>query len=353
MAISIRDVAKRAGISTATVSRVMNGSDGVTESARAAVLRAARELNYVPHAAARALITGRTHTIAVLLPDMHGAFFSELIRELDQCAHAHGQSLLVASLHGRLAEAPKVFALIHGQVDGVILMAPFVDAEPRLAQLPFTVPTVLLNAPGPVNDAPSITIDNAGGAAQVARHFAALGYKEVVHIAGPADNYDAAERARGFHAAARRLGMSVQRDIRGNYSEEAGREAGAELAKRLRRPRAVFAANDNMAVGCLEALASAGIAVPNEIAVAGFDDIPIARFTTPPLTTVRPPVARQGLEAFEWLVAAIKRKSPTRVLASRPTQPLPTTLIVRGSTDPTALPSSARAASSRTRRPRG
>jgi len=331
----------------------MNDTDGVTESARAAVLHAARELNYVPHAAARALITGRTHTIAVLLPDVHGAFFSELIRELDQCAHAHGQRLLVASLHGRLAEAPKVFALLHGQVDGVILMAPFVDADRRLAQLPFTVPTVLLNAPGPVNGAPSITIDNAGGAAQVARHFAQFGYKDVVHLAGPLDNYDAAERARGFRAAARRLDMSVQRDIKGNYSEEAGREAGTELAKRVRRPRAIFAANDNMAVGCLEALASAGIAVPDEIAVAGFDDIPVARFTTPPLTTVRSPVARQGLEAFEWLVAAIKGKSHARVPTGPRIQPLPTALIVRGSTDPTAGVQSARAPSSRTGQPRG
>ena len=331
----------------------MNDSDGVTASARASVLQAARELNYVPHAAARALITGRTHTIAVLLPDMHGAFFSELIRELDQCAHAHGQSLLVASLHGRLTEAPKVFALIHGQVDGVILMVPFVDAERRLAQLPFTVPTVLLNAPGPVNGAPSITIDNAAGAAQVARHFAQLGYKDVVHIAGPTDNYDAAERARGFHAAARRHGISVQRDLKGNYSEEAGREAGAELAARVRRPRAVFAANDNMAVGCLEVLTSAGIAVPDDIAVAGFDDIPIARFTTPPLTTVRLPVARQGAQAFEWLVAAIERKGGTRVPASAPTQPLPTALIVRGSTDPSMRAATARAPSVRARRPGG
>jgi LacI family transcriptional regulator len=330
----------------------MNGADGVTRSAREAVLHAARELNYVPHAAARALSTGRTRTIAVLLPDMHGAFFSELIRELDQCAHAHGQSLLVASLHGRLAEAPKVFALIHGQVDGVILMAPFVDADRRLAELPFTVPTVLLNAPGPVGDAPAITVDNAGGASQVAQHFALLGYKDVVHIAGPADNFDAAERARGFHAAARSLGMRVQRDIRGNYSEEAGREAGAYLATRVRKPRAVFAANDNMAVGCLEALASAGVAVPDEIAVAGFDDIPTARFTTPPLTTVRPPVAQQGLEAFEWLVAAINRKGRARLPPSPGTQPLPTTLIVRRSTDPAAILPTVRAEASRTRQGR-
>lgn len=343
LAISIRDVAKLAGVSTATVSRVINGSDGVTGAAREAVLRAARELQYVPHAAARALSTGRTRTIAVLLPDMHGAFFSELIRELDQCAHAHGQSLLVASLHGRLTEVPKVFALIHGQVDGVILMAPFVDADRRLAQLPFTVPTVLLNAPDSVGDAPAITIDNAGGASQVAQHFAQLGYKDVVHIAGPADNFDAAERARGFHAAARRLGMTVQRDIKGNYSEEAGREAGTYLAGRGRRPRAVFAANDNMAVGCLEALAAAGVAVPDEVAVAGFDDIPIARFTTPPLTTVRPPVAQQGLEAFEWLVTAINRKGRTRIRPKPRTRPLPTTLIVRRSTDRAAVLPNARA----------
>ena len=332
LAISIRDVAKFAGVSTATVSRVMNSSGGVTESARQAVLRAARELNYVPHAAARALITGRTRTIAVLLPDMHGAFFSELIRELDQCAYAHGQSLLVASLHGRLAEAQKVIALIHGQVDGIILMAPFIDAQTSLAELPLTVPTVLLNAPGPLRGTPVITIDNAGGARQVAKHFAALGYKEVVHIAGPTDNFDAVERARGFHAAARQLGLVVERDIAGDYSEEAGRAAGLRIAKRAKLPRAIFAANDNMAVGCLEVLIGADINVPREIAVAGFDDIPIARFTAPPLTTVRPPVAQQGVEAFEWLVAAINRKEKSPLPPGPHAQALPTRLVVRGST---------------------
>ncbi len=334
MSTSIRDVATLAGVSTATVSRVMNGSHGVKDAARQAVLRAARQLNYVPHAAARALITGRTRTIAVLLPDMHGAFFSELIRELDQCAHAHGQSLLVASLHGSLDEVHKVVALIHGQVDGVILMAPFIDAPARLTDLILTVPTVLLNAPGPVLDNPVLTVDNAGGAHQVVRHFAALGYRDIVHIAGPSNNFDAAERARGFHAAARQLKLTVHRDIPGDYSESAGQHAGQRIAASAQRPRAVFAANDNMAVGCLEALTAAGVRVPDDIAVAGFDDIPIARFTSPPLTTVRPPVALQGVEAFEWLVKAIGRRDGTPLPPVPRAQPMPTDLIVRESTDP-------------------
>lgn len=333
MTTSIRDVAALAGVSTATVSRVMNGARGVTDSARHAVLRAARQLRYVPHAAARALITGRTRTIAVLLPDMHGAFFSELIRELDQCAHAHGQNLLVASLHGDLAEVKKVLALMYGQVDGVILMVPFIDATARLAELVLSVPTVLLNAPGPIQDNPVLTVDNAGGAVQVVRHFAELGYRDIVHIAGPADNFDAAERARGFHAAANQLKLVVHPDLAGDYTEQAGRRAGEQLAASKQRPRAVFAANDNMAIGCLEALAAADVRVPADVAVAGFDDIPIARFTSPPLTTVRPPVAEQGCEAFEWLLKAIGSKDGAALPAMPRTEPMATHLIVRGSTD--------------------
>ena len=314
----------------------MNGSSLVKSESREAVLRAAQELNYVPHAAARALITGRSRTIAVVLPDMHGEFFSELIRELDQCAHAHGQNLLVTSLHGNLAEVKQVLGLIHGQVDGVILMVPFNDARERLAPLLMTVPTVLLNAPGPVNGCPAVTMDNAGGARQVVRHFLSMGYRNMVHIAGPSGNFDASERARGFRAAVKEAGLPVHRDIPGDYSERAGYLAGQLIASRSKRPRAIFAANDNMAVGCLEALTEAGVRVPEDIAVAGFDDVPIVRFTQPPLTSVHPPIAQQGCEAFEWLVKAVNRKPGEPPPSGPRERPLPTTLIVRGSTDPRA-----------------
>lgn len=331
MSASIKDVAARAGVSIATVSRVMNASSLVKGKAREAVLRAARELNYVPHAAARALSTGRSHTIAVLLPDMHGAFFSELIRELDQSAHAHGQRLLVASLHGDLGETARVIGLIHGQVDGVILMAPFIDAPRRLADLPLTVPTVLLNAPEPIRGCPVLTVDNAGGARQVVEHFVSQGYRDIAHIEGPAGNFDAAERSRGFREAIEQAGLTVQRNIPGDYSEKAGYEAGKRIADSVRRPHAVFAANDNMAIGCLEALLEAGVRVPQDVAIAGFDDIPVARFTRPPLTTVRPPVAQQGTEAFEWLVRAINRKPDGTAPKEAAHPPLATSLIVRGS----------------------
>lgn len=326
--MSIKDVAALAGVSIATVSRVMNGSSLVKGEAREAVLRAARELNYVPHAAARALSTGRSHTIAVLLPDLHGAFFSELIRELDQSAHAHGQRLLVASLHGDLAEAKRVIGLIHGQVDGVILMAPFIDAQERLADLRLSVPTVLLNAPSSIQGYTVLTVDNAGGARQVVEHFLSQGYCEVIHIEGPPGNFDAAERSRGFREAIEEAGLTAQPNVPGDYSERAGYEAGKRIAGRKKRPRAIFAANDNMAIGCLEALTEAGLRVPQDVAIAGFDDIPVARFTRPPLTTVRPPVAQQGTEAFEWLVRAINRK-PSGSMPEHPR--LATTLVVRES----------------------
>jgi len=336
LSTSIRDVAVRAGVSIATVSRVMNGSSLVKREYREAVLRAARQLNYVPHAVARALITGRSRTMAVVLPDMHGEFFSELIHELDQCAHAHGQNLLVASLHGDLAEARRVLGLLHGQVDGVILMVPFNDAAERLATVPITVPTVLLNAPAPVNGCPTLTVDNAGGARQVVRHFVSMGYHTMVHIAGPSGNFDASERARGFRAAVAEAGLPVHRDIPGDYSERSGYLAGQLIVKCPKRPRAVFAANDNMAVGCLEALTEANVRVPEDIAVAGFDDVPIVRFTRPPLTSVRSPIAQQGIEAFEWLMKAVNRKPDEPPPAAPREQSVPTTLIVRGSTDPRA-----------------
>lgn len=314
----------------------MNGSSLVKVESREAVLRAAKKLSYVPNAAARALITGRSRTIAVVLPDMYGEFFSELIRQLDQCAHAHNQNLLVASLHGNPAEVRRVLGLIHGKVDGLILMVPFIDARARLAPLSMTVPTILLNAPGPVKGCPTLTIDNMGGARQVVRHFLSMGYRDMVHIAGPPGNFDATERARGFSAAVGEVGLPVRREIPGDYSERAGYLAGRLIASRSERPRAIFAANDKMAVGCLQALMETGVRVPEDIAVAGFDDIPIVRFTRPPLTSVRPPIAKQGCEAFEWLVKAINRK-PGAPPPPRPRErPLPTDLIIRGSTDPRA-----------------
>jgi LacI family transcriptional regulator len=336
LSASIRSVARLAGVSTATVSRVMNGSAVVKARVRDTVLRAARELKYVPHAGARALATGRTNTVGVLLPEVHGAFFSELIRELDQRAYTHGLRLLLGSLHGDMPEAERILRLTHGQLDGVILMAPFLDVPQHLADVVAGIPMVLLNAPRSIPGCPVFAVDNASGAREVVRHFVALGYRDIAHIAGQPDNLDALERARGFREGLEEAGLSAGPDIPGDYSEHSGYEAGKRIAALARRPRAIFAANDNMAVGCLAALAEAGIRIPEEVAVAGFDDIPLARITRPRLTTVRPPVAEQAARAFAWLLQAIERSPAETARQDCGTTRLATTLVVRASSDPGA-----------------
>lgn len=315
MAATIKDVALRARVSTASVSRVLNGSGAVTELTRQRVLRAAQHLRYTPHEAARSLITRRTRTIGVLLPDIHGEYFSELIRGIDRAARARGLHLLVSSSHGDAGEAALALRAMNGRVDGVLVMSPYLDAKSLDAALPPTLPAVLLNTPEEAGRAPAFVIDDFGGARAMVEHLRALGYERIAHIAGPDGNYESAERLRGFEAALGRTLASRALVVAGNFTEESGYQAGQQLAAAVPRPDAVFAANDMMAIGCLLALRDAGVRVPEDIALAGFDDIPIARYISPPLTTVRAQTTELGRQSLEALAQAIDNQdnpSPER-----------------------------------------
>ncbi|MEW6704136.1 MAG: LacI family DNA-binding transcriptional regulator [Pseudomonadota bacterium] len=326
---TIRDVARIAGVSVATVSRALNGHENVTPETKARILAVAKELRFAPSGAARSLITRRNQAIGAVLPDLHGEYFSELIRGIDLAARAHDLYLLVSSSHGDSKAAANALHAMRGRVDGLLVLWPGLDAEGLDADLSRDTPTVLINTHSRKTSLPSLAVDNHGGAMAMVQHLVSLGHKRIAFITGPDNNYEARERLRGSQEAAAEAGVQLQ-VIPGDFNEASGHAAGRRIAQQHERPTAVFAGNDMMAIGCLSALSEAGLRVPQDISLAGFDDIPIARYITPSLTTVRARIADLGQLALERLVAEIEGNTRQAVLR----QTLGVDLIVRHSTAP-------------------
>jgi LacI family transcriptional regulator len=282
----------------------MNGIEGVTEETRTKVLSAARMLRFVPHSGARALSTRRTNTIGLVLPDLYGEFFSELIRGADVAARERGLHLLVSNSHGDADEAILAMRAMRGRVDGLMVMSPHVDSAALTDNIEADLPIVLVNTDAAVTRFPAFRVDNFGGAQAVTRHLVETGRTRIAHIAGPSSNYEARERRRGYETA---LPQGVApMVVEGDFTEESGRDAVSALVTGSMRPDAIFAANDMMAVGCLLALREAGLTVPHDVALAGFDDIPLARLVDPPLTTARINISDLGRSALERLASAIE-----------------------------------------------
>lgn len=298
---TIRDVARRAAVSVASVSRALNGLANVHPDTRARVLSAAQDLGYVPHAGARSLSLARTHAIGVVLPDLHGEFFSEIVRGLDREASARGYHLLLSNMHDDAGHAAQALRTMHGRVDGLVVMAPHIEGAAIAAMLPASLPTVMINSPAS-GDRPALRVDNRTGAEAMAQHFVSLGRRSIVHIAGPDGNVDAQERREGFLGAlSPELVVQV---MPGDFSEVSGERAVADLLARGVAFDAIFAANDMMALGALQALRAVGISVPEAVAVAGFDDVPLARYLS--LTTIRVHMAEIGSRAAGRLVDTLE-----------------------------------------------
>ncbi|MBE1160709.1 LacI family DNA-binding transcriptional regulator [Dyella acidiphila] len=323
---TIKDVAREAKVSVASVSRVLNGTGGVTPQTQKVVREVAARLHYVPDSAARSLITGRTHTIGAVLPDLYGEFFSELIRGIDLAARARGLHLLVSSSHDGVDDAAAAVRAMRGRVDGMLIFSEYVDAAFLDANLPAALPAVLLNSAVKSARYPVLTIDNRGGASAMVQHLIESGRKRVAFIAGSKTNFDAQQRDKGYRAAMAKFAPDLPLNIvPGDFSEESGYRAGVELLAQKKRPDAVFAANDMMAVGCLMAFKQAGVQVPQEIALAGFDDILIARYVSPSLSTVQVRIADLGRAALERLAALLDPDANTPA----PAQTLGCDIVVR------------------------
>jgi LacI family transcriptional regulator len=322
---TIRDVARAAGVSVATVSRVLNGSDPVSSATRERVLAAAAELDYVPHSGARSLSTRRTDTIGVILPDLHGEFFSELIRGIDLATRARGLHLLLSHSHGDPNEATTVLRAMRSRVDAMVVMSPYADEGVLGAALGGRTPVVLIGNGGAFGGHPRFDIDNHAGAYAMTVHLLEAGYRRIAFVSGPPANIEAARRLAGYRDALAAYGQLVEQVVQGDFSEPSGYRATRRLLAES-RPEAIFAGNDMMALGCLQALREAGLRVPEDIALAGFDDIPIARFVDPPLTSVGVPIAELGRQAVECCAQIL---ATGEACASRTFRP---ELVVRAST---------------------
>jgi LacI family transcriptional regulator len=328
MAVTIKDIAKAAKVSIATVSRALNGFDNVTDETRRHVCAVAARLGYIPHEGARSLSSRRTQCVGAVLPDLYGEFFSELIRGIDRVARTHGLHLLLSCSHGDVTEVAAALRAMRGRVDGLLVMSPHVDSEVLEKNLHPTMPTVLVNTRDGGERYSSLMIDNYGGACAMTRHLVGRGHRRIAMIAGPEANFDAQQRLAGYtDTLAALLPKARTQVLRGDFSEESGYRAGRQLLSMSERPDAIFAANDMMAIGCLFALNEGGLRVPGDIALAGFDDIPIARYVSPPLTTVRVRIAELGELALERLVLAIGEAGQDK----HSVQTLRTELVVRSS----------------------
>lgn len=331
LSITIKDVARQANVSVATVSRALNGHENVAEAVRTRVIAVAKELRYSPHHAARSLSSRRTNTVGVVLPDLYGEFFSELMRGIDQVARDHGLHLLVSSYHGNPEEQGEAMRAMRGRVDGLLIMSPYASGAGPLAEnLSPGLPAVLINSQMAEADIPALTIDNQGAAGEMVRHLAASGRRRIAFIAGPSDNFDARDRLLGYRQALAEV-MPDARPwvLQGDFSEASGHGAAQQLLASRERPDAVFAANDMMALGCLFACLQAGIKVPGELSIAGFDDIPLARYAHPSLSTMRVDIAGLGAHAMRLLLQRLANKQG--VVMEAPPQ-LSAELIVREST---------------------
>src|SRR5688572_14689355 len=329
---TIREVAESAGVSYATVSHVINNTRLVSPETRGRVLEAMAALNYRPNALARSLRQGKTNTIGLVLPDSANPFFAEIGRSIEDEAFKKGYSVFLCNTELDMErELFYVDVLSKKQVDGIIFIAAGDQADSLDFLLHQGMPVVMIDRDVPNVEVDAVLTDHQLGGVLATRHLLELGHKRIACIAGPSSITPSAERITGYRKALEQAGLSYDENlvIRGDYHPQSGMEITHSILKMKPRPTAIFALNDLMALGALRAAAEADYSVPGGLAVVGYDNLELARFTNPPLTTIAQPKKEIGVQAVNLLVDRMSRKSrpPSRLV-------LPPELIIRRSTQP-------------------
>lgn len=326
--VTIRDVAALAGVSHQTVSRVTNGSDAVRPATRARVEQAIAELGYRPDAIARSMARGRSGYLACLSPNLTDYTFASIIDAAETEAREHGYYLMSTSAPDVETFARLIADLTEsGRAEGIMVINPFADDRHR--HMPAGFPTVLANARPRAESAASIMLDDVAVARQITDHLIALGHRRIGMITGPLAEDCTQDRSLGYHQALAAAGLAPALDliVAGNWLAASGYEAFRHWFAVDEPPTAVFAQNDQMAVGVLRAARDAGLLLPDELSVIGVDDIPLAAYFAPPLTTVRQDFAQIGRQAARLLIRAVEEPdaAPEHLL-------LPGDLVIRRST---------------------
>lgn len=327
--VTLETVARAAGVSPSTVSRILNSTAAVSADKRAAVDAAIKRLGFRPNPVARGLAGGRTLSIGVLTQFISSPFYGEALHGIEDLLEAHGYIPLFVSGHWQEAEERKALeALLSRRVDGLIVLAgrlPNAVLQRFSRGTPMVVVGRSLRGPRLC----SLAFDNAAGAHMATRHLLESGHRRIAFISGDPTHEDANERQRGYQEAMARFGVPPDPalTVQGNLTEAGGLAAVETLLARTRDFTAIFAANDQMAIGAALGLYRDGLRIPDQVSMVGFDDLAIARFSLPPLTTVRQPVYEMGHRAAAAVLELIQGRRP------EPTLP-PPELVTRESTRP-------------------
>lgn len=330
----IKDIAERAGVSVATVSRALSGSSLVTDETRQRINALARELNYRPNVSARNLRTRRSMSVLLVVRDVGNPFYLEILKGVEATAREAGYAVLMGNTENDPDREVEYFNMLRdGHADGMILMTgklppPEPGESADLSHLPVVIALEMIEGSG----FPHVQIDNVAAAEAAVDHLIALGHRRIAHIAGPLPEVMALHRRDGYRAAMKAAGLAVSEgyEVRGDYLLESGEACASDLFALPEPPTAIFAANDEMAYGAIHALRRLGRDVPGDVSVVGFDDLYLSKAFYPPLTTVSQPRADIGRTAMSQLLNVLSDGD----VAAEPAIVLPTTLNIRGSTAP-------------------
>jgi LacI family transcriptional regulator len=328
---SIKDVAREAGVSTATVSHVINNTRFVSEEVRARVVEAVERCGYYPNAHARSLASGRSHILGLVVSDISNPFFPELIKSIEAAAFERGYDVVLSNTnYDPERTSHYVRRFIERKVTGVALMTSELDAEliGELARREVSVVFLDLGSPGVHMS--NLKVNYGAGIEEAINHLVSLGHTEIAFVGGPAHLRSAARRQEAFMDSMHRHLPDARAVVyRGDFKLEGGRRAACEMLASRERPTAVVAANDMMALGVMVEFRAAGLNIPRDISVVGFDDIAFAALAEPQLTTVCLPRMELGRRAVEALMTAIEHPDQHGVEIN-----IPTYLVIRSSTAP-------------------
>ena len=331
----LADVAALAGVSHQTVSRVINAHPSVAPETRARVQEAIAALGYRPNVAARALVTGSTRTLGLVTVNINQYGPAQTMVGLERAARDAGYGLSVTVLEEATAEEMRaaVETFVAHSVDGIIALTTYDAAAEALSVLDSPVPLVAVQVGG-AEDRPAVGVDQVAGGRMATRHLLDLGHRTVHHVTGPADSKEARGRLEGWRAELVAAGATAPETLAGDWTPTSGHAAGRALVQRMRSGEevtSVFLCNDQMALGLLAALHEAGLTVPDQVSVVGFDDLPESPYFLPPLTTVRQDFAELGRRGVRMVLDRLSGANP----CSEPVQP---SLVVRASTGPAPAP---------------
>lgn len=329
--VTIRDVAREAGVSVNTVSRALAGKPDVSPQTRAKVLEVAKRLGYRPNKLARGLRSNKTFTLGVIVTDIANPFFAELVKGVEETARKNGYSILLEDTSEDPKKEEKAIQVMIGErVDG-LLITPVQSSRKAVEEvLESGFPIVLMGRYFSDLEAPYVVTDDVRGAIIAVEHLIDLGHREIAHVAGPLHISSAMDRLCGYLQALEKHGIAVREDyiLKGAVTLEDGYRAGKELLRLRPLPSAVFAYSDFVAIGIMQAILEEGLRIPTDVSLVGYDDILFSAYTKVPLTTVRIPKRTLGSEAVKMLL----KKLAGKATAASQTKRLGVELVVRDST---------------------